>query len=121
MKIKVHLNYIVKHPLGVLYGVLLGFVAFSAAVPMCFSEQYDAALADLALAVIFIWFLLKSCVSAGSRPVGTWEKFIAWGVLAVADICVLFPASEFLPYEKPRFLPRPKPRSPRYLSQAQTA
>ena len=34
---------IAKHPLGALYGVLLGFVAFSAAVPMAASGMRDAA------------------------------------------------------------------------------
>ena len=49
-----------KHPLGVLYGTLLGIVAFSAALPLVTSGMWDAALVDLAMALILIVLMLRS-------------------------------------------------------------
>ena len=56
-----------KHPLGVLYAVLLGLVAFSAAVPMFTSGTYDAALVDLAMAGILIFLMLKRFIRRPER------------------------------------------------------
>ena len=51
-----------KHPLGVLYGTLLGILAFSAAVPLFTSGAWDAALVDLAMAGILIFLMLIQCL-----------------------------------------------------------
>ena len=58
---------LIKHPPAVLYAVLLGFVAFSAAVPMFAAGMYDAALTDLAMAGILIAMMLKTFVFALQR------------------------------------------------------
>ena len=55
MKMKTDLKQIAKHPLGVLYGTLLGIVASVAAVSMFNSGMWDAALVDLAMAFILIF------------------------------------------------------------------
>ena len=56
-----------KHPLGVLYAALLGLVAFFAAVPMFTSGTWDAALVDLLMAGIMIYFMLKSFIYLSTR------------------------------------------------------
>ena len=52
---KILFNRLVRHPLGALYGTLLGLVAFSASLPMFASGMWDAALVDLAMAAILIF------------------------------------------------------------------
>ena len=84
-----------KHPLGVLYAVLLGLVAFSAAVPMFTSGTYDAALVDLAMAGILIAVMLKNFTGLPHRQVVLTEKCIAWGLLILANILALLPSHDF--------------------------
>ena len=84
-----------KHPLGVLYAVLLGLVAFSAAVPMFTSGTYDAALVDLAMAGILIFLMLKKFIKTSRREAAFPEKCAAWFVLIIANILALLPTHSF--------------------------
>ena len=56
-----------KHPLGALYGMLLGGVAFFAAVPLFTSGMWDAALVDLIMAFILIVLMQKHFVSQKTK------------------------------------------------------
>ena len=89
------LNIITKHPLGALYGTLLGIIAFSAAVPMAVSGMWDAALVDLAMAGILIYLVMKKFVSVPVRESVFREKCAAWLLLISADILVLLPTHNF--------------------------
>lgn len=93
--VKTLLNRTAKHPLGALYGTLLGFVAFSASVPMFHSGMWDAALVDLSMAAILIYFMLKNFVSASHSTPSAAEKTAAWAVLIIADIIALLPTHNF--------------------------
>ncbi len=84
-----------KHPLGVLYSALLGFIAFSAAVPMFNSGAWDAALVDLIMAAVLITLMLKTFVSTFRRESTLLNKITAWGMLAVANILALLPSHDF--------------------------
>ena len=80
---------ITEHPLGALYGTLLGIVAFSAAVPMCKSGMWEAALVDLAMAVMLIALMVKSFFTTCLKKPLACEKWAAWGLLIAADILAL--------------------------------
>ena len=95
MNIKSYIRIIAKHPLGALYGALLGFVAFFAAVPMCISGMYDAAIVDLAMAAILIALMLKNSVASAQRDHIKAEKIAAYALLIVADILALLPTHSF--------------------------
>ena len=84
-----------KHPLGVLYSALLGFIAFSAAVPMLNSGAWDAALVDLIMAAVLITLMLKTFISTFRRESTLLNKITAWGMLAVANILALLPSHDF--------------------------
>ena len=84
-----------KHPLGALYAVLLGIIAFSAAVPMFTSGMWDAACVDLAMAGGLIFIMLKSFFSTHAVPAGLPEKFTAWTMLVFANILALLPTHDF--------------------------
>ena len=88
-------NLLKKHPLGVLYAALLGLVAFFAAVPMLTSGTWDAALVDLLMAGIMIYFMLKSFIAVSRRESFFAEKCVAWLMLAVANILALLPTGSF--------------------------
>ena len=88
---KSFLNNLMKHPPGALYGTLLGFIAFSAAVPMCASGMWDAAAVDLAMALILIYLMLKQLFSTAGHATSFREKTAAWAVLVLADIIALLP------------------------------
>lgn len=96
MNIKLIFNTILKkHPLGALYGTLLGIVAFFAALPMFSSGAWDAALVDLAMAGVLIALMIKSFITASaceSRPA---EKCAAWLMLVFANFLALLPTHEF--------------------------
>ncbi|MBQ7394781.1 MAG: exosortase/archaeosortase family protein [Lentisphaeria bacterium] len=92
---KIDYSLLKKHPLGALYGTLLGIVAFSAAVPMFTSGMWDAALVDLAMAGILITLMLKSFSSTPSPLSGFPEKCTAWGMLVLANILAGLPTHEF--------------------------
>lgn len=96
MSIKVFYNRILKkHPLGALYGMLLGIVAFSAALPMCSAGMWDAALVDLIMAGILIYLMFKSFISTFLRQSSFPEKCIAWALLVCANILALLPTHNF--------------------------
>ncbi len=84
-----------KHPLGVLYGTLLGIVAFSAALPLVTSGMWDAALVDLAMALILIVLMLRSFFAPCRKQATLSEKCIAWAMLICANILALLPGGEF--------------------------
>lgn len=84
-----------KHPLGALYGTLLGLVAFSAALPLFTSGMWEAALVDLSMAGILIFLMLKSFFAALPRQALFAEKCAAWAMLAVTNLLALLPAYEF--------------------------
>ena len=92
---KIYDNLLKKHPLGALYGMLLGIVALFAALPMFNSGMWDAASVDLAVTVILILSMLKSFTSATCRDSLLWEKCIAWIMLVSANILALLPIHEF--------------------------
>ena len=91
MSIKTFFSRIIKHPLGVLYGTLLGIGAFSVAVPMFAAGMWDAALVDLAMALLLIALMLKKYLSNCRKQPGITEKCFAWAVLILADIIALLP------------------------------
>ena len=92
---KKFLNQIVKHPLGALYGTLLGLVAFSAAIPMFTSGMWDAALVDLAMAGTLIALMLKNFISSSRKESTFPERCTAWAMLIIANILALLPAHDF--------------------------
>ena len=92
---KIFLKRSMKHPLGVLYSALLGFIAFSAAVPMLNSGAWDAALVDLIMAAVLITLMLKTFVFTFRRESTLLNKITAWGMLAVANILALLPSHDF--------------------------
>ena len=85
------MNKIKEHPLGALYGTLLGFIAFFAALPMFASGAWDAALVDLIMALILIGLILKKVFSNPSGEITLPEKCVAYLLLFLADILVLLP------------------------------
>jgi len=96
MNIKSFANRLLKkHPLGALYGTLLGIVAFSAAVPMVLAGAYEEALVDIAMAGILIYFMLKNFISNFRRQSTLPEKCTAWGMLICANILALLPTHDF--------------------------
>ena len=95
MKITEYWKKTVKHPLGALYGTLLGIVAFSAAVPMCFSGMWDAALVDLSMAAVLIALMLRYCFANYGKQVSFVEKCSAWMLVIFADILAILPAHNF--------------------------
>ena len=88
---KTDLKQIAKHPLGVLYGTLLGIVASVAALPMFTSGMWDAALVDLAMAFILIFLMLKNTFANAGHTTSNKEKLSAWALLIFADILALLP------------------------------
>ena len=95
MNIKLSPKVLLNHPLGALYGTLLGFVVFFAAVPMFSSGMYDAALVDLVMAGILIAFMLKKFYSGVQHKPSRQEKVLAWVILIAADILAILPAQTF--------------------------
>ena len=91
MNISRYIIKTVKHPLGALYGTLLGFVAFSAAVPMFTSGMYDAAAVDLAMAVLLIISLLKKSYTNNCKSTSCLEKSVAWLLLPATIVLALLP------------------------------
>lgn len=95
MNMKIRFDKIAKHPLGALYGTLLGIVAFSAAVPLFTSGAWEAAFVDLAMAGVLIAFMLKNFDTVLRRKAVFAEKCGAWTMLILADILALLPGSTF--------------------------
>ena len=86
---------LLKHPLGALYGTLLGFVAFFAAVPMLAAGALEAALVDLAMAAGLIFIMLKNFNASFRLPSTLIEKCVAWAMLILANIAALLPTHDF--------------------------
>ena len=95
MTIKTFYFRLLKHPLGALYGTLLGGIAFFAAVPMFVPGMWDAALVDLVMAGILIALMLKNFIFTFRRPAVFPEKCTAWGMLFCANLLALIPAHDF--------------------------
>ena len=93
--IRTYLKYTAQHPLGALYGALLGIIAFSAALPMFTSGMVDAALVDLAMAAILIALMLKNYFSICRKKPSFKEKCAAWLLLLLADAAALMPTHNF--------------------------
>ena len=92
---RIYDNLLRKHPLGALYGTLLGIVAFSAALPLFNSGMWEAAAVDLVMAGVLIVLMVKSFTSTTCRTPGVPEKCIAWSMLFFANILALLPTHEF--------------------------
>ena len=84
-----------NHPLGALYGTLLGIIAFFAARPLFASGMWDAALVDLAMAVLLILLMLRSFTVTCRREATLPEKCTAWTMLIAANILALLPRGDF--------------------------
>ena len=94
--IKIFYNRILKkHPLGALYGVLLGFVAFYAAAGQFKSGAWEAPAVDLAMAGILICLMLKSFISSFRRASVWQEKSLAWAMLIICNILAWLPSHDF--------------------------
>ena len=92
---KILFNRLSKHPLGALYGVLLGIVAFSAALPMFSAGTVDAAVVDLVMAGVLIALMLKCFISTFRKQSTFIEKCTAWGMLILANLLALLPTHSF--------------------------
>ena len=75
--------------------MLLGLVAFTAALPMFTAGMWDAALVDLAMAGILIALMLKSFISSSRKESTFPERCTAWAMLGAANILALLPAHDF--------------------------
>lgn len=95
-KMQIFFSQLIKHPLGALYSVLLGFVALLTVRPMIASKVWDAALVDLAMAGILIAVMLKNLFKNTSKSVSQTEKLLAWSILVFANILVLLPTQNLL-------------------------
>lgn len=83
------------HPLGALYGTLLGILAFWAAIPMFTSGAWEAALVDLVMAGILIILMMKRFILTSRRESTLPEKCAAWSMLIIANILALLPTHTF--------------------------
>lgn len=95
MSTRTYLKRIARHPLGALYGTLLGFVALSASIPMFTAGMWDAALVDLAMAGILIMLMLQIVISFYRKQSTLPEKIVAWGILLLANLFALLPTHNF--------------------------
>ena len=86
---------LLKHPLGALYGTLLGIIAFFAAYPMVTSGMWEAALVDLVMAGILIALMLKSFISTFRKESSLTEKSSAGAMVVAANLLALLPADSF--------------------------
>ena len=92
---KIFLKRLMEHPLGALYGTLLGFVAFFAAVPMARSGMWDAASVDIITAGILISIMLKKVSIFHRGDSNLIEKWAAWSMLIIVNILALLPTHNF--------------------------
>jgi exosortase/archaeosortase family protein len=95
MIMKIFFTRLAKHPLGALYGVLLGIIAFFAALPMFASGMWDAAVVDLTMAGVLIALMLKTFVSTFRKPSTFFDKCAAWVLLILTNILALQPTNDF--------------------------
>ena len=92
---KILIARLAKHPLGALYGALLGLVAFFAAVPAFTSGAWESASVDLVMAGLLIALMLKSSISTFRKQPSWAEKAMAWGLVVLANILALLPSHDF--------------------------
>ena len=92
---KLYDDMLKKHPLGALYGMLLGLVAFLASLPMLKSGAWESAAVDLVMAGILIVLMLKNFNSTDRHNSSFSEKCTAWAILVSANILALLPTQEF--------------------------
>ncbi|MBO7741318.1 MAG: exosortase/archaeosortase family protein [Victivallales bacterium] len=92
---KLYLQRLAAHPLGVLYAVFTGIIAIIASVPLFASGAVGAALVDLAMASILIALMMKRIFSTPRRNSALWEKCAAWLLLISADVLALLPTHNF--------------------------
>ena len=92
---KILLARLAKHPLGALYGALLGLVAFFAAVPAFTSGAWESASVDLVMAGLLIALMLNSSISTFRKQPSRAEKAMAWGLVVLANILALLPSHDF--------------------------
>ena len=92
---KILFTRLIKHPLGALYGALLGLVAFFAAVPAFTSGAWESAAVDLVMAGFLIELMLKSFISTFRKQSSFAEKATAWGLVVLANILALLPSHDF--------------------------
>ena len=84
-----------NHPLGALYGTLLGVLAFSAAVPMVRSGAWEAALVDVIMAGILIVIMFKKFITLHRGNSNLPEKCAAWFMLIAANLLALLQTHSF--------------------------
>ena len=75
--------------------MLLGIIAFFAAVPMWKSGAYEAAAVDLAMAILLLVFMLRKFTRTFRRASTLTEKITAWAMLIFANILALLPSQDF--------------------------
>ncbi len=95
MSMKIFFNRVTKHPIGALYGTLLGIVAFFASLSMFAAGAWDAAIVDILMAGILIAFMLKKFFCTFRKKSAAVEKFAAWILVIFANILVLLPSHAF--------------------------
>ena len=92
---KIFLDRLIKHPLGVLYGALLFAVALSAAFSMAGNGAWDAALVDLLMAGIMIAFMLRTVICTFRKSPGVVGVLVSWGMLLLVNLLSLLSVHEF--------------------------
>jgi exosortase len=95
MNKKIFFNRAAKHPIGALYGTLLGIIAFFASLPMFAAGAWDAAVVDILMAGILIAFMLKKFFCTFRRKSTVIEKSFSWIMLIIANILALLPSHTF--------------------------
>ena len=84
-----------QHPVSVLSGTLLLFIAFGYSVPAFAAGKYDSALVDLALAGMLIYSMCGKICTGTKTETTPVERAAAWGLLVVANVLVMLPGNEF--------------------------
>lgn len=84
-----------QHPVSVLSGTLLLFIAFGYSAPAFAAGKYDSALVDLALAGMLIYSMCGKICSANKTVVTRLERIAAWVLLGLANVVVMLPGNEF--------------------------
>ncbi len=86
---------LIRHPLGMLYGILLFAIAISAALSMVGSGAWDAALVDLLMAGILISLMLRTVISTFRQSPGVVGVLASWGMLLLVNLLSLLSVHEF--------------------------
>lgn len=86
---------IVQHPVSVLYGLFLLIWALKGSITGVFSGTWDAAMVDLAMAVILISGMFRNICKSEKQEASSRERWIAWGMVLSSNLLVLLPESSF--------------------------